>query len=693
MHTIALAAALLILGLSALAPADAAAWLYVSPGGNDAWSGRSAAANRRTGDGPFRTLERARDAVRKLKTTAPARGGIVVELAGGVYELAQPFALTAEDSGTAESPITWRAAPGRTVSLVGGRVVTGWQPVTDAAVLAKLDPAARRQVMRADLKALGVTDFGEIKAGPSWAQSSPGLEVFFSGEPMTLARWPNEGFTSMVDVLGPTPVDVRGTKGCREGIFRYEGDRPARWVGEPDIMLEGFWFWDWADQRLHVQSINAEKKVITLDPQPLHGFGFRQGGWWYAYNLLCELDQPGEWYLDRGTGTLYFWPPAPLEQGQVAVSVLPSLLSTKGTSHVTIQGLTLECARGTLASLSGGSHTRLVGCTLRNAGSWAVGVSGTDNGVVGCDMYNLGDGGVALSGGDRRTLTPCHNYVENCHLHHFARWNPILKPGVQLDGVGCRMAHNLIHDAPHMAVLFGGNDHLIEYNEIHSVVWQSNDAGVMYAGYNPAMRGHLIRYNYIHHIYGYQNKGCNGIYLDDMFCSATIFGNVFYQVPRAAFIGGGHDNVVESNVFVDCTPALHVDARMMGWAKGSVPIMKQRLEEVPYHEEPWRSRYPQLLTYLEGNYAEPRGNVVKHNICWGGKWDEIEGLARPGVKLEDNLVGVDPKFVDAEHFDFDLRPDSPAWAIGFEAIPVKRIGLYASPERASWPVRHTVRPH
>ena len=114
----------------------------------------------------------------------------------------------------------------------------------------------------------------------------------------------------------------------------------------------------------------------------------------------------------------------------------------------------------------------------------------------------------------------------------------------------------------------------------------------MYAGYNPAMRGHMIRYNYFHHVYGFEGRGCNGVYLDDMFCSATIFGNVFYQVPRAAFIGGGHDNVVENNIFVDCKPALHVDARMMGWAAASVPIMKQRLEEVPYQEEPWRSRYP-----------------------------------------------------------------------------------------------------
>jgi hypothetical protein len=364
----------------------------------------------------------------------------------------------------------------------------------------------------------------------------------------------------------------------------------------------------------------------------------------------------------------------------------------KDVSFVTLRGMTLETCRGTAVAIAGGTQTRVVGCVIRNTGGWGVSLSGHENGVVGCDLYNLADGGVSMSGGERRTLTPAGLYVDNCHLFKFGRWNPICKPGVNVDGVGNRVTHNLFHDAPHMAVMWGGNDHLFEFNEFHSVVWGSNDAGIMYAGYNPAMRGHMIRYNYFHHVYGYEGRGCNGVYLDDMFCSATIFGNVFYQVPRAAFIGGGHDNVVENNLFADCQPALHVDARMLGWASASVPIMKQRLEDVPYKEEPWRSRYPQLLTYLEGNYAEPRGNVVARNICWGGKWDEVEAKAKPGVTFIDNLTDQDPHFVDATHLNFQLREDSPAWKLGFQRIPIEKIGLYGSDDRARWPVRHEVRP-
>jgi hypothetical protein len=310
---------------------------------------------------------------------------------------------------------------------------------------------------------------------------------------------------------------------------------------------------------------------------------------------------------------------------------------------------------------------------------------------VGCDLYNLASGGLSMSGGDRQTLTPAGLYVDNCHFYRFGRWNPICKPGVSVDGVGNRVTHNLFNDAPHMAIMWGGNDHLFEFNEFHSVVRQANDAGIMYAGYNPAMRGHMIRYNYFHHVYGFEGKGCNGVYLDDMFCSATIYGNIFREVPRAAFIGGGHDNVVENNIFIDCRPALHVDARMMGWAAASVPLMKQRLEEVPYRDEPWRSRYPQLLTYLEGNYAQPRNNLITRNICVGGQWDEIEEAAQPGVKSEDNLVGEDPKFVDLAQGDYRLQPGSPALTLHFQEIPVAQIGLYQDPFRVTWPVITEVR--
>ncbi len=670
----------------------AAVTLYVAADGNDTWSGRMAAANEERSDGPFASLQRARDEIRKLKDGGafPA-GGVTVQLAGGRYELAKTFELSEIDSGSSAAPIVYRVPTGETVRLSGGRMLSDWQRVSDPAILERLDPAARDNVMQADLRSAGVTDFGQMGGGFG-QQGGPGLELFFNDQPMVLARGPNEGFIKITDVLGPTPVDVRGTKGCREGVFAFEGDRPLRWIGEKDAWVLGYWFWDWAEQRHKIERIDGDQRSMTLAP-PYHGYGYRKGQWFYGFNILAELDSPGEWYLDRESGQLVFWPPAPIDKGQAVVSMQTALVTMNNVSYVTMQGLTFEAARGTAISIDGGRQNRLVACTLRNLGSWAVRISGgREHAVIGCDISATGDGGISLAGGDRNTLDPAGHVAENNWIHHWSRWNRMYRPGIMLSGVGQRAAHNLIEHSPHTAIGFGGNDHVIELNEIHHVCMESNDAGAMYAGRDWTMRGTVIRSNYLHHISGFENRGCVGVYLDDMFCGTRIFGNVFYEVTRAAFIGGGRDNVIENNLFVDCRPAVHVDARALGWAgahaQGWIREGKEKntLSGIRYNQPPYSTHYPSLVPILDEDPAAPRGNVIARNVCWGGRWDEIEAKARPLVTFQDNLLDQDPRLVDAAAENFQLRDDSPAFQIGFQRIPVDKIGLVPSDQRASWPV-------
>ena len=657
--------------------------LYISPNGSDRWSGTRSAPNSAGNDGPFATLERARDEIRIWKRSGrlPHRA-ITVQVAGGRYELTQAFALSAEDSGTAETPIVYRAKAGEEVRLIGGKVLKGFTPVADASILARLDPAARGHVLQTDLRAQGITDLAGVQTSGAWAQSQAGLELFFQDRPMTIARWPNQGFVKIVDTLGIQPVDIRGTKGDQVGKFVYEGDRPKRWAAEKDVWLHGYWFWDWADQREKVEAIDTEKHVITL-AKPYHSYGYRKGQWYYAFNVLAEMDQPGEWYLDRETGILYFWPPAPIESGLAQVSVTPSLVTLKEVSHVTLQGLTLEAARGTAITMDGGTGNAIRGCVIRNVGSWAVRIVGaTESGVAGCDIYQTGEGGIQLEGGDRKTLTPAHLYADNNHIHHYSRWNPVYKPAVMVNGVGNRVTHNLIHDAPHMAIGFSGNDHQIEYNEIYRVCYESNDAGAMYAGRNWTMRGTVIRYNYLHDISGFEGKGCVGVYLDDQYSGTTVYGNLFVKVTRAAMIGGGRDCTIENNVFVDCVPATHVDARGLGWAADGFSGLKESLLALPYQQPPWSDRYPQLVNILNDDPMAPKGNVVARNICIGGRWGDFEAKAKPMVTFQDNLLDTDPHFVDAAHDNYRLRPDSPAFRLGFKRIPLEKIGLYRSDDRS-----------
>ncbi|NQT15387.1 MAG: hypothetical protein HQ582_21705, partial [Planctomycetes bacterium] len=299
-ETLTLAAVVLLLTSGSVSASDPAMF-YVATDGKDAWSGTVAEPNAQKTDGPFATLHRARDAIRALKKQDgfPA-GGAVVELRAGTYEQSRPLELSAEDSGTKTSPVVYRARRGEEVRLTGGRAVKGWAPVVEPVVVGRLDPHARGHVCQADLKALGIDDFGSPGGG--------GIELFFQDKPMTLARWPNEGFVHIIDLVGGQPVDVRGTKGDRVGKFFYEGDRPNRWPAENDAWVQGYWFWDWADQRHAVESIDTERRTIAVKP-PYHHYGYRKGQWFYAFNLLAELDEPGEWYLDRPNGILYFWPP------------------------------------------------------------------------------------------------------------------------------------------------------------------------------------------------------------------------------------------------------------------------------------------------------------------------------------------------------------------------------------------------
>ncbi len=465
---------------------------------------------------------------------------------------------------------------------------------------------------------------------------------------MTLARWPNDGFVKIGDLLGGKPRDIRGRKGDAVGKFNYAGDRPKRWTAEDDVWLHGYWFWDWADAYQKVESIDTQNRVMTLVP-PHHGYGYRTGQRYRALNLLAELDEPGEWYLDRRSGRLYFWPPSPIAGSHAIVSVLPTLVSMQDVSYVTLQELTIEAARDTAVVISGGSHNRITRCLLRNIGSQAVRITGgTDHAVIGCDIFDTGRGGVSLTGGDRKTLTPSGHLVLNNHIHHYSRCKSTYGCAVSTQGVGSRIAHNLIHDAPHMAIGLHGNEHVIEFNEVHTVCMETDDAGAFYMGRDWTERGNVIRYNYFHHIGRFEGRvGVQSIYLDDFASGTTVFGNVCYRGGRGVLLGGGRDNTIANNVFIDCKPAVHVDARGLGWARdyfdGTVTTLQDRLEAMPYKQPPWSTRYPELLTLLDDEPAVPKGNAVVRNICVRGKWLDVrKEVPDKTVQIAGNLVNAQP---------------------------------------------------
>jgi len=149
---------------------------------------------------------------------------------------------------------------------------------------------------------------------------------------------------------------------------------------------------------------------------------------------------------------------------------------------------------------------------------------------------------------------------------------------------------------------------------------------------------------------------------------------------------------------------MHLDNRGMGWQKAATDdpqaTLRQGLLAVPYDREPYL-KYPHLAKVLDDDPGVPKRNTIVHNVSYGGKWDDIHKGTQALQTVESNLVDQDPLFAtperlaDGQHpkaVDFALRPESPAFTIGFEALPLEQMGLVQNDDRASWPPVHRVRP-
>jgi hypothetical protein len=665
--------------------------LFVAPEGSD--------DNPGTQQQPFASLQRARDAIRDLKLRQGlSTGGVTVYVRGGCYRVEQTLEMNQDDSGTSEAPVIYRAFPQESPIFTGGVRLDGFQPLSDAAVRNRLDEHARGKVMQVDLRDCGVTDLGSITVrgyGRAAYPTSPWVDLYVDGRPMQLARWPNEGTLAVGTVHRGR---FHGEDQRSAGEFEYAEERPNRWARSDDIWMFGAWGHLWAGRYVQVTNLDTNaRRVTTRQPST---YGFRAGQPYYFLNVLEELDRPGEWYLDRRTGVLYVYPPRDLSEATVEFPLLQSpFVTMKDVGHVTLRGLTFELGRAEGMVIEGGANNLVAGCTFRRLGTNGVIIrGGTGHGLLGCNLQTLGAGGVRVAGGDRKTLTPGNHFVENCHIHDFSRVDRVYAPAVHVDGVGQRIAHNLFHDSPHHAMRVEGYEHKIEFNEIHSVVYEFDDqAGIDIYG-NPAYRGLVIRHNFWHHIgSGHNVAGQAGIRLDDFISAVLVYGNVFYRCSGGRFGGvqihGGKDNIVDNNLFVQCKYAISFSpwgqARWLERLQSDGTKAVTAQGGVDLSRSPHRERYPDLADMTEN---ADRNFIWRNLIVDCGQFT----VRDRGVNaMMDNHVFVqDPGFEDPENRDFTLPDDSPVFdRFGFRPIPFREIGLYPDEYRRSWPAEHRITPH
>lgn len=646
---------------------EPAEMFYVAANGSDSVDGSKGR--------PFRTLKRARDAVRNFKESNGGmlpKGGVRILIGGGSYLTQETFTLTSRDSGTKEAPVIYQAKPNQMPIFHGGVRIKAWKPISDDKTHERLEPSVRNRVLIADLKILGVKNWGDATA----IRRRP--ELFVDGQPQTLARWPNEGFVKTGEILGKETFKVWNTiTGCRDGKFRYLGDRPGRWLDETDIRLYGYWFWDWFEEYQKVSSIDLDTRSFTLSP-PYSNYGYRKDQRYYAVNVFRELDAPGEWYLDRKAGFIYWLAPEEIEwkTAEMVLSVFDQpFIVLNEVENVILHGLTLQQGRSDGIHILGGADCLVSGCTLRQFGGDAIVINGgRHHGIFGCTMNTLGCGGTRVNGGDRQALTPGHHFVENCSISNISRIKRTYTPAVHLDGCGNRIAHNLFEKIPSSAMRIEGNEHIIELNVIRNVVHESDDQGGLDMWGNPLYRGVVIRWNRWSDIRGGTHSGAAGIRLDDMISGITVHGNIFERCGSVVFgavqIHGGKENFVDGNLFTDC----HAGISFSRWGR------KRWLESIQgflkqASQSPYSSRYPELAG-LKDNVDV---NIISRNI-----FVRCESVFLRDGGLQQSVFNTSTdRYVGPEMLSKrgEIGDDSLLNQTLIETIPLEEMGPYEHPWR------------
>ena len=614
---------LLSLEVHAMPQAD----FYVSPKGNDAWSGALPQPNEMKTDGPFASIERAQQAVRKLD-----RPGTVF-IRKGTYQLTEPLTFTPEDSGD-----TYTAYPREKPVISGGRRITGW--------------AKNGELWTANVRT-------------GWYFS----DLYVNNERRFRPRLPKDGFYHIAEVISP---DVKNA-------FRYaEGDIKP-WQNLDDVELICFNAWD--ELRFRIAKLDPETRTVTFTGSNNWPFGAwgQNNTRYYVENVRETLDEPGEWYLDRKTGVLTYYPMPgeDMRKAEVIAPVLNELLTVRGDAgkpveHLVLKGLSFRYAGWDLPKesyISIQSAVKIPGvihiqdakdcsieeCDISHVGQYGIDIaSGSNMLIKGNVIHNMGAGGIKLGSGDHNLITRNHIYdLSHTYLSAVGIW--IGNSGYNT------VSYNHIHDLNYTGISVGWSwgygpsaavGNIIEHNHIHDLGkgLLSDMGGIYTLGVSP---GTVLRYNLIHDVVSYSYGGW-GIYFDEGSTGIVAENNIVYRCKSAGFHQHyGKENIVRNNIF-----ALGTEGQMQ----------RSRPEEHLQFTFERNIVYYTQGNLLAGNWSGPTSYKIDNNLYWNtsGPVQFPDDWKTRGMDV--HSIVADPLFVNTEKGDFRLKPNSPALKLGFKSI-------------------------
>jgi len=677
------AALALLIALPQQAESEDGIKLFVAPDGDDGATG--------TEQEPFATIQRAREVVRATRRAGP----VTVYLRGGTYRIAEPIQFGPEDSGTPQCPITYTAYPGELPVIDGGATISGWREGEGGAWTAHLP---------------------QVEKGAWWFR-----QLYVNGQARPRARIPNEGFLRVKGCPEGTPKTVNYHTDCQSFEFA-PGDIDPTWTNLDDVEVIVYHFW--TDSHLPIESIDAATSIVTFKHRAGKTFtdDFTEDGARYIVENVAEaLDEPGEWYLDRATGMLSYIPMPGEDMGKAEVTapVSPAHIHIIGdpTSREFVEYLTFSdiAFRHTQFQLPVGNsndqqgsasvpaaillrgtrHCTFERCRIENLGTFAFELLDgcTHNVFRRNDIRHIGAGGFRLNGGVQ-AQTPLQrtgwNQIVDNHIGPYGEEYPSAVGVLMMNAESNHVAHNEIHGGWYTGVSVGwawgyqrsiSRDNVVEKNHIHNIGQGllSDMGGIYTLGISP---GTVLRGNLIHDVESHHYGGW-GIYNDEGSSHILIEDNVVYGTKFAAYnIHYAKEITVRNNIFalgrlqqlsrsrMEPHKSCFLERNIVYWREGHLFDTNWKDEPYGFYIGPGRDSYS-LDSTFDADYnlyfnPDLAAEVVDFN---GRTWEQWKQAGK-----DKHSLYADPLFVDPDGGDFTLRPESPAFGLGFEAIDLSDVG-------------------
>ena len=640
--------------------------LHVSPNGSD--------TNPGTEDRPLATLDAARRIVRGMAKKEP----IEVLFHAGEYRVSQTVWFDSGDAGTEQAPITYKSAGDGEVIFNGAKIldISAFEPVTDQKILKRLPASAVGRVGQMDLGAQGITQDQIISIHTQWNQNpyeqfcTPQIRnIYVNGREQQLARWPNKNFLSISNVVS-------------DNTFVYTETNPSNWTEAKDVFIAGYMFSEWEGGWAQIERIDPANRTITLKNSSVLA-----NHRWSAVNLLEEMDIPGEWYADRETMTLYYYPEKLLEPGR-DIMELPVLrdafIGMTQCPYVNFEGLTFE--RGYCDGIRSynSDHVIVRNCVMRDlAGAGIYSDNGRyalfeDNTIYNTGMHNIYYN-FTDSQSDKDNIVHTGTVISNNHCYNGANHGiGMSAANISFSGIGTVVENNTVHRGINSGIIGTGPECVVRYNEIYNMVRESADAGAYYMGRTWTNYGTDFSYNYIHDLGDREFDAANlvdCVFWDDAASGQTARYNIMWPNSKTrtygVISGGGRDNDISYNIIVDSDQSIGMQDRTTyltdvktGYFDG---VAYKGLEAAVATSTPYNRKYPQMLkTYQELEQTGifyPNNNTLMHNVIINSADINYANAVKdlPTTKAEGNYVGTGYDiFVDPENQDFRIKKSAKA---------------------------------